>query len=445
MRYDGAPMGEAAVSLDLPTRLPRPETTIRRLPDGLTVCLLANRRAPVVTTALWYRAGTRDEPAGHGGVAHFLEHMMFKGSAAYGQGEIDRRTQALGGDNNAFTSHDATAYYFNFAPEYWRFALAVEADRMAGLRLDPQEVEGERRVILEEIAMYEAEAWDALDQRVHAACFPHHAYGRPVLGTAPELKATGADELAAFHRRLYRPSNAVLVVAGDVSEAALDEVAAAFAGVADRAADGAPAAAPGNGAAPRREPVRVEQRRGEVPRLLLALPAPPASHPHHAALRLASVLLGSGRASRLYRRLVDEDNLCAWVTADLSETVEDGAFTVAAELVPGVDPAAVEAAVLAELAALSEARPPTAQEMERAHRVALADWVFGHDRVHQQALAMGFALALFGDVDFAVEQVERLLAADAEAVTRAAGRYLDTATAVVGWSLPRRAGRRGRR
>jgi zinc protease len=439
-------MGEAAVSLDLPTRLPRPETTIRRLPDGLTVCLLANRRAPVVTTALWYRAGTRDESAGHGGTAHFLEHMMFKGSAAYGPGEIDRRTQSLGGDNNAFTSHDATAYYFNFAPEYWHFGLAVEADRMAGLRLDPQEVEGERRVILEEIAMYEAEPWDALDQRVHAACFPHHAYGRPVLGTVAELKATGASELAAFHRRLYRPSNAVLVVAGDVSEEALDEVAAAFAGVADRASNGAPAAPPaaagrGSGAARRRGTVRVEQRRGEVARLLVALPAPPASHPDHAALRLASVLLGSGRASRLYRRLVDEENLCAWVTADLSETVEAGAFTVAAELVPGAEPAAVEAVVLSELEALGGARPPTPEEMERAHRVALADWVFAHDRVHQQALAVGFALALFGDAEFAIEQVEGLLAADAEAVVRMAGRYLDGAAAVVGWSLPRR-GRR---
>ena len=104
---------------------------MERLDDGLTVCVLSNRAAPVVTTALWYRAGTRDEPPGHGGIAHFLEHMMFKGAATYGPGDIDRRTQALGGDNNAFTSHDATVYHFNFAPEHWAEALAIEADRMA--------------------------------------------------------------------------------------------------------------------------------------------------------------------------------------------------------------------------------------------------------------------------------------------------------------------------
>ena len=111
---------------------------VERLANGLTVCLLTNRQAPVVTTALWYRAGSRDEPAGQGGVAHFLEHLMFKGSRRYGAGEIDRLTQALGGANNAFTSHDATAYHFNFARDRWHEVLAIEADRMAGLTFDPE-------------------------------------------------------------------------------------------------------------------------------------------------------------------------------------------------------------------------------------------------------------------------------------------------------------------
>jgi zinc protease len=110
---------------------------LERLSNGLTVCLVENHQAPIVTSALFYRAGTRDEPQGHGGVAHFLEHMMFKGSARYGPGEIDRRTQALGGTNNAFTSHDATGYYFNFASDRWTEALEIEADRMTTLTLDP--------------------------------------------------------------------------------------------------------------------------------------------------------------------------------------------------------------------------------------------------------------------------------------------------------------------
>ena len=457
-----------------PGRLPG-EVRVERLPGGLTLCLLSNRRAPVVTTALWYRAGTRDEPSGHGGVAHFLEHMMFKGSARYGPGEIDRRTQALGGDNNAFTSHDATAYHFNFAPDRWLEALAIEADRMTGLALDPDEVESERRVILEEVAMYEADPWDALEARVLAARFPGHAYGRPVLGTADELRVTGRAELASFHRRFYRPDNAVLAVAGDVGEEAVEAVVRAFAGVGgdDGGGDGGsgrePEWGPGGGrsrsasggeartasdalapgsarssaatqveglAAPPPGVARIERRQGEVARLLVALPAPAADGPEHAALRVAATLLGAGRASRLTRRLVDEEQVCTWVVADIGETAEPGSFTVAAELVPGVEPARVEDAVVEELAALAGGRrPATGDELARARRIAVADWVFAHERVHQQALAAGFALTLF-DLGYSEREMARVLAVDGEALAAVAARWLAPALAVVGWSLP---------
>jgi zinc protease len=411
-------------------------TAVERLANGLTVCRVENRQAPVVTTALWYRAGARDEPPGHAGIAHFLEHMMFKGSPRFGPGAVDRRTQALGGDNNAFTGHDATAYHFSFAADRWREALAIEADRMAGLTLDPVEVDAERRVILEEIAMVEAEPWDALEERVLAALFAGHPYGRPVLGSRRDLRATGRDELAAFHRGFYRPSNAVLVVAGDVDDAAFAAAAEAFAGVADRPAP--PAAPPPAPAAARADLRRVEQRMGEVPRLLLALPAPAADGADHAVLRLVSVLLGSGRASRLHRRLVDEEKVCVWAAADVGETVEPGSFLVSAELVPGTPPVRVEETVLGELAALASGRrPPSAVELERARRVLTADWVFGHERVHQQALAAGFALSLF-DLGHAERDLARALAASAEEVVEVARRWLVPEGGVVGWSLPRR-------
>ena len=192
----------AAVTAEAFSALPG-TPRVERLDNGLTVCLLENRQAPIVTSALFYRAGTRDEPAGHGGVAHFLEHMMFKGSPRYGPGEIDRRTQALGGVNNAFTSHDATGYYFNFAADRWTEALAIEADRMAGLTLDPEQVASERQVILEEIAMYESEPWEALETEVQARLF-----------AVPSLRPPGAGHPggAARHRtgrprRFPRPAS----------------------------------------------------------------------------------------------------------------------------------------------------------------------------------------------------------------------------------------------
>ncbi|RMH16387.1 MAG: insulinase family protein, partial [Acidobacteria bacterium] len=215
-----------AAAAALPAVLP--PARVERLANGLTLCLVENRQAPLVTSALVYRAGSRDDPPGQGGMAHFLEHMMFKGSRRFAVGEIDRLTRLLGGTNNAFTGHDATLYYFSFAADRWHAALEIEADRMSALALDGGEVDSERRVIRHEIAMYQDEPWDALELEVSRARFPDHPYGRPVLGTAGELARIDGPALAAFHRRYYRPDNAVLVLAGDLDDGAFDAAARAF-------------------------------------------------------------------------------------------------------------------------------------------------------------------------------------------------------------------------
>ncbi|MCG8461505.1 MAG: insulinase family protein, partial [Holophagales bacterium] len=368
---------------------------VRELENGLTVAVLATPRAPVVASALAYRAGARDEAAGQGGIAHFLEHMMFKGSARFGPGELDRHTRALGGANNAFTSHDLTLYYFTFAADRWHRALDFELDRMTALDLDPVEVKSERQVILEELAMYQSEPWDALDEDLRRAFFPDHPYGRPVIGTREELLATGADELRAFHGRHYRPGSAVLAVVGDVEiETAHRAVAERFAGV-----------EPGSGkrdtlpaAEGLRETRRVERHQGELCRLLLAYPAPDARHPDHPPLRLLLSILGSGRSSRLQRALVDEGQHCVWISADVQETLDPGVTTIAAECVPGAETAKVEAEVREQLDRMLDA-PPSEEEVARAKRMVLADWLFGHERVEQQSFALATALALF-DLDF---------------------------------------------
>ncbi len=431
VRGQGAAAAEVEVLRGLPGSI-----TVERLANGLTLCLVENHQAPLVTSALWYRAGTRDEAPGQGGTAHFLEHMMFKGSARYGPGEIDRRTQALGGANNAFTSHDATAYYFNFAADRWTEALAIEADRMAGLALDPEHVASERQVILEEIAMYDSEPWDALELAVQARLFGGHPYGCPVLGTAEDLLTVGGEELLAFHRRFYRPDNAVLVVAGDLGPETFDAVAETLGALPSGGLGRQPVV-------PAVFPARLERlvrRKGEVPRLLLALPAPPGGHPDHAAVRLLVTLLGSGRTSRLHRALVDVGQVCVWASADVAETQGPGQLSVSAEVVPGASPEAVEREVLDQLARLT-VEPVPEEELARAKQVALADWVFGHERVHQQALAAGFALALF-DLEHLERELERLAALDAERLREAAERYLRPELGgVLGWSLPKKAAR----
>lgn len=404
----------------------------RRLGNGLEVVLVENRQAPIVSTALFYRAGARDEPRGQGGVAHFLEHMMFKGSPAYGAGDIDRLTQALGGTNNAFTSQDVTAYYFAFAADRFPIALDIEADRMRELTLDPEEVASERQVIVEEIAMYRDEPWDALELEILAALHGDHPYGRPVLGSPEELAGADRATLAEFHRRYYRPDNAVLVLAGDLPADCAGRVEAAFGAIPP---GGGPARAP---LAPPRgpaEPVRLERRHGEVARLQLALPAPPPDTPEHAGLRVLAAALALGRSSRLQRALVEEGELCLAVSAGLAENVLASSVTVSAELLPGVEPARVVGAIEEQLADLG-ARPLPEEELERARQVFLADWVFAQERIHQQALAAGVAAALW-DLEQPERLLSRALAADAPALARLADRHLDPRRgSVLGLSLP---------
>jgi len=362
---------------------------------------------------------------------------MFKGSPRYGPGQIDRRTQALGGSNNAFTSHDATVYYFKFAARVWREALAIEADRMAALVLDPREVDSERQVILEEVSMYESDPWDALDQAVSTALFGAHPYARPVLGTRETLLATGAAELAGFHRDFYRPDNAALVIAGAVGENDLPTIEATLGALAASAAPRLPI--------PRWDPptelVRVERRHGEVPRLLLALPAPPADHADHPLLRVLATALADGRTSRLRHDLVEERELCLFIDADAEAARGPGTFSVEAELHEGAEPREVEERVLAHLRALAAA-PLGEAELARARTALLADWVFGNEQAHQQALTLGFGVALF-DERYAETNLAAALAASPEDLQQAAKRWLLPERGVVGWALPAKKRRRG--
>jgi zinc protease len=401
------------------------------LDNGLTACVVEDRRTSLVTTALCYRVGTRDEPPSQSGIAHFLEHMMFKGSPRFGPGEVDRRTQALGGTNNAFTSHDCTLYEFSFASDRWVEALAMEADRMAGLALDRVEIDAERAVILEEISHAEDDPWDALEMEVRDRFYGDHPYGRRVLGRRDSLTAIGRGELEAFHRRFYRPSNAVLVVAGDVGREALEPIRKELD---HSSSDGSPERAP-VGERPAVGWSRIERRRGDVARLLVARPAPGAGEEDCAPLGLLLAILGSGRASRLHRELVEERQLCLSVSADLVETVGEGTTLISAELIPGIEPRLVEETILERLQEAIDG-PISSTELERAKQILLADWVFAHERVHQQAMTAALALALYTP-EYPEQHLRQIAESNVERLREVGERYLGAEQlGVVGWSLP---------
>jgi zinc protease len=405
------------------------ELSQHQLHNGLTVGLLRCDHAPIVSTVLWYRVGTADEQEAQRGIAHFLEHMMFKGSESFGPGEVDRLTQALGGSNNAFTSHDATAYYFQFASDCWRRALEIEADRMRGLLLEATEVEHERNVIYEEIAMYESDPWDALEMRVQASVFGEHPYGRPVLGTRESLAGVGPAELAAFQSRFYCPANAVLLVAGDIGAEALDEVEATFGAL----PPGEAARRGGRRTDRAARPSRLERRHGEVARLRWSRPAPAWGDAEHPALRLLLQALTEGKSSRLHRCLVEEEQLCSWVAGDLHSLLEGASLGFALEVAPSVEPARVEAR-LSELLEEVAREGLEAAEVVRARRTFEADWVFAHERVHQRALTLASAIAHL-DADFAFGYLDSLLATPDDCLEALARQYLLPEEGVWAWSL----------
>jgi zinc protease len=386
-----------------------------------------------VVTVLWYGVGAAHEEEEIAGVAHFLEHMMFKGSRRYGPGEVDRKTQALGGSNNAFTGYDATAYYFSFAGDRWTEALDIEADRMAGLTLDPEEVDRERRVILEELSMYEEDPWDSLEFKAHRKLYGGHPYGRRILGTRESLRLVESEVLREHHRRSYRPGNGVLVVAGDIDRSALEQVERCFGHLPVGLESPRPETLP-----PVRSPeglLRIVQHKGDTPRILLLLPAPPAASPDYAPLRLLLTVLAGGRASRLQRKLIDEEQICSSISAGLTETVLPSAASIAAEVMPGVEPQRAEERILDEVERL-ESQPPTAKEVERARAVLLSDWVFSHERIDQRAFLAGLAETLF-DSRYPLRHLERLGSCLPSELPELVHRYLrPKRSGVLAWSLP---------
>ena len=193
------------------------EITSFSLENGMDVVVIEDHRAPVAIQMVWYRVGAADEPAGQSGIAHFLEHLMFRGTERYGLGEFQRTVQSLGGSENGFTSRDYTGYYQRVAADRLETVMELEADRMTGLLMTPEDVDVERQVVLEERnERTDSNPHALFSEQRNAALFLNHPYGIPVIGWRHEIAELDREELFEFYRRHYVPNNATLVIAGDV-------------------------------------------------------------------------------------------------------------------------------------------------------------------------------------------------------------------------------------
>jgi len=398
-----------------------------QLENGLTVLVLVDPRAPVVTHQVWYRVGSMDEHSGITGISHMLEHMMFKGSEQYPPGEFSRIVAALGGRENAFTGRDYTGYFQVLGREHWETVMAMEAERMHGLRLTEDEFQPERRVVIEERRLTTEDRPNSLlFEQFQATAFFNHPYGHPIIGWMTDIESYALEDLQDWYERWYAPNNAVVVVVGDVEPA---EVVAA----AERHFGAIPARALPT-RKPRTETLQRGERRltlqvpAELPYLMLGWKAPSLSSlddPADAyALIVAAGVLDSGEASRFARTLVRGRELASSTSARYSPFARlDTLFTVAAVPAAGTEMATLESALLREVERL-HTEPLDTLELERVQARVIASEIFQRDSIRAQAFEIGMLQTIGLGWQVSDEYVERIRAVTSDDVQRVAQQYL---------------------
>jgi zinc protease len=408
----------------------------------MEVVVVPNHRAPVVVHMVWYRVGAADDPVGKSGIAHFLEHLMFKGTPRYPDGEFSRLVARHGGNQNAFTSQDYTGYYQKVAKEQLGLVMALEADRMTNLVLNDDVVLSERDVIIEERrSRVDNQPASLLGEQIAAAQYLAHPYGVPIIGWEHEIRGLTTEDALDVYRRYYAPNNAILVVSGDITMAELKPLAEQHYGVIP-AQDVVPRLRPQE--PPQRAARRVEMRDGRVSQPSLSrsyiAPSLTAGATEHAyPLQLLAEALGGGATSRLYRALVVERKLAtsagAWyddVSLDLTR------FAVYATPSAGVDVAELEAALDEEIARLLEDGVGE-EEIARIKRRLIAETTYARDSLHAAARVFGAARTSGVSVAEIEAWPERIEAVTVEQINQAARAVLRPEGSVTGILLPEEA------
>jgi len=401
---------------------PQLAVTEATLENGLRVLVQDDPRNPIVAVQVFYRVGSRNERPGATGLAHFLEHMMFKGTPTYGRGQVARLIEENGGRDNAYTTKDLTSYYTNIAADKLDLVLRIEADRMRHLLLDAAEIDSERKVVMEERRMRSEDDPDGLVyEAMSSLAFVAHPYRWPIIGWMSDIARINRAELRAFYDTYYLPNNAIVVIAGDVrAPAALAMVRRHFAGVRR-----GPAPPPVTAVEPpaideRRLVVRREQ--AQLPVVNIAWHVPNHTSPDAPALELLSTLLSSGRASRLYQKLVYEKRMVLGAGGDYSYfSLDPSLFWFYAAPLPGQAPEAVEQALLAEIERLKQEVVPE-EELARARNQIEASFVWEQDSVFSRASALG-RFEMLGSWRLFDDYLPRLRAVTAADLQRVARTY----------------------
>jgi zinc protease len=414
-----------------------PQISDFTLANGLEVVVIPDHRAPVVTHMIWYKVGAADETPGKSGLAHYLEHLMFKGTEKNPGDTFSQAVAAIGGQENAFTSSDYTGFYQRVPSDHLKQMMAFEADRMTGLVLTDAVTRPELNVVLEELNMRVANNPAAqLEEQMDAALYLNHPYHRPVIGWRHEVEKLNHDDALAFYRRFYSPNNAIVVVAGDVTpEAVKADAAETYGKVVPRVATSL-RVRPTEPVQDAPRTVTFADARVQQPavnRYYLAPSATTAKPGEDEALDVLANVLGSGSNSRLYRALVVDKGLALNAGAFFSDTALDyGKFGVYGAPKPGVSLHALEAGIDVVLADVIE-HGITADELDRAKTGLIADAVYAQDNQATLARWYGAGLATGLTADRVRTWPDRLKAVTPESVQQAARQWLDIRRSVTGY------------
>jgi zinc protease len=373
------------------------QVTSYTLDNGMDVVVIEDHRAPVVVHMVWYRAGSADEPAGSSGVAHFLEHLLFKGTETMAPGELSKTVAENGGSDNAFTSYDYTAYFQRVAADRLGLMMKMEADRMVNLQLDEADILTEREVIIEERNMRTENDPGALfREQANAALFMNHRYGVPVIGWRHEMVSLNLEQALAYYDKYYAPNNAILVVAGDVDPDEVKTLAETYYEPIPPNPDLGPRIRP-------QEPPQLAERRmifedprvaqPYVMRTYLAPERDPGAQDEAAALVMLAEILGGGQTSVLTRKLQFDTQQAVYSGAFYDAmSLDDSTFGLVVVPAPGVSLPEAEAALDQAVAEFLE-EGVDQDQLDRIKFQIRAQEIYSMDDVSRLARKYGSALA----------------------------------------------------
>jgi zinc protease len=409
------------------------------LANGLELVVIPDHRAPVVTHMIWYKVGAADETPGKSGLAHFLEHLMFKGTAKNPAGKFSEVVSRIGGQENAFTTNDYTGYFQRVPSDQLKTVMEFEADRMTGLVLTDAVVLPERDVILEERNQrMENNPRARLSEQIDAALYLNHPYGKPVIGWRHEMEQLSRDDAIGFYRHFYGPNNAIVVIAGDVTPEEAQKLAEDTYGKVARRSVIPPRNRPQEPPPAAVRSLTLADPRVETPVLERAYLTPSfrtAKPGQSEALEVLSHILGTGSNSRLYRALVVDKKLAVSAGAYYDSSAFDPSkFTVYGSPRPGVSLPDLEAATDAVIADVAD-KGITPEELERTKTRLIADVVYTKDNQASMARWYGSALTTGSTVKDLESWPARIRAVSAADVQDAARQWLDKRRSVTGYLI----------